>query len=93
MAEEVNGLENFKQWVAEDLSAFPDMKVTILDDFGEGNKIAIRWTLKATHEKDFADFPATHKKFEAQGVDIFHFEGDKIKEAWTMMTCLYWPSD
>src|ERR671910_1092120 len=84
MGEEVSGLEEFKRWVAEDLSAFPDMKVTILDGFGEQNKIAIRWTLNATHEKDFADFPATHKKFETQGVDIFYFEGDKIKEAWTV---------
>jgi steroid delta-isomerase-like uncharacterized protein len=84
MAEEVKSLEEFKHWVAEDLSAFPDMKIIILDEFGEQNKIAIRWTLKATHEKDFADFPATHKKFETQGVDIFHFEGDKIKEAWTI---------
>jgi len=84
MGEEVTGLENFKQWVDEDLSAFPDMKVTILDGFGDQNKIVIRWNLKATHEKDFADFPATHKRFETQGVDIFHFEGDKIKEAWTL---------
>src|SRR6188472_2137989 len=84
MGEEVRGLEEFKKWVAEDLSAFPDMKVTILDDFGEQNKIAIRWSLKATHEKDFAGFPATHKKFETQGVDICHFEGGKIKEAWTL---------
>ena len=84
MGEEVSGLENFKQWVSEDLSAFPDMKITILDEFGEGDKIAIRWSLKATHEKDFADFPATHKKFEAQGTDIIHFKGDKIKEAWTI---------
>jgi len=83
VAEEVKGLEEFKRWVTEDLDAFPDMKITILDDFGEQNKLAMRWSLKATHEKDFADFPATHKKFEAQGIDIFYFEGDKIKEAWT----------
>ena len=31
-----------------------------------------------------ANLPATHKKFETQGVDIFHFEGDKIKEVWTI---------
>jgi steroid delta-isomerase-like uncharacterized protein len=93
MAEEVKSLEEFKHWVAEDLSAFPDMKVTILDEFGEQNKIAIRWTLKATHEKDFADFPATHKKFETQGVDIFHFEGDKIKEAWTICNMSVLASD
>ena len=84
MAEEVRSLEDFKKWVAEDLSAFPDMKITVVDEFGEENKLAIKWTLKATHEKDFADFPATHKKFEAQGVEILHFEGDKIKEAWTL---------
>ena len=84
MAEEVRGIEEFKKWVSEDLSAFPDMKVTILDDFGDENKMAVRWTLKATHEKDFADFPATHKKIETQGVEILHFEGDKIKEAWTV---------
>jgi hypothetical protein len=41
-AEEVIGLEKFKQWVTEDLSAFTDMKITILDDFGEENKVAIR---------------------------------------------------
>ena len=84
MAEEVRGLEEFKKWVSEDLSAFPDMKITILDNFGDQNKIALRWTLNATHAKDFADFPATHKKFETQGVEILHFEGDKIKEAWTI---------
>jgi len=83
MAEEVRSLEDFKKWVAEDLSAFPDMKITVVDEFGEENKLAIKWTLKATHEKDFADFPATHKKFEAQGVEILYFERDKIKEAWT----------
>ena len=84
MGEEVRGLEEFKRWVAEDLSAFPDMKITIVDSFGEENKVAVRWTLKATHEKDFADFPATHKKFETRGVEIFHFEGNKVKEAWTI---------
>ena len=84
MAEEVRGLEEFKKWVAEDLSAFPDLQITILEELVDQNKVALRWNLKATHEKDFADFPATHKKFETQGVEILHFEGDKIKEAWTM---------
>ena len=84
MAEEVKSLEEFKKWVAEDLSAFPDMRITIVDAIGEQNKVVLRRTLTATHEKNFADFPATHKKFETQGVEIFHFDGDKIKEAWTL---------
>jgi predicted ester cyclase len=58
IAEEVRGLEDFKKWVAEDLSAFSGMQITILDEFGEQNKVAIRWTLKATHEKNFAGMAA-----------------------------------
>jgi predicted SnoaL-like aldol condensation-catalyzing enzyme len=73
-AEEVRGLEDFKQWILEDRKAFPDMQVTIVDDIEEQNKVAIRWTLKATHEQ----------KFETHGAEIFHFETGKISEAWTI---------
>jgi len=51
IAEEVKGLEDFKKWVGEDLSAFSDMRITILDEIEEQNKVAIRWNLKTTHEK------------------------------------------
>ncbi|MEO9320341.1 MAG: ester cyclase [Nitrososphaera sp.] len=84
VGEEVRTLDGLKRWVSEDLNAFPDMKITVLDEFGEENKVALRWQLKATHEKDFAGLPATHRKFAAEGVDIFQFDGDKIKEAWTV---------
>ena len=87
--EEVKGLEDFKKHrIVEDRKAIPDMEFTILDDFAEQNKVAVRWTLKGTHEKDFAGFQASHQKFEAHGADIFHFEKDKIKEAWTIFDAL-----
>jgi steroid delta-isomerase-like uncharacterized protein len=86
--EELRGLEDFKKWIIEDRKAFPDMVVTIVEDIAEGNTVAVRWTLKATHEGDFAGLPASHKKFEAHGADIFHFENNKIKEAWTIFDAL-----
>ena len=86
--EELRGLEDFKKWIIEDRKAFPDMEVTIVEDIAEGNNVAVRWTLKATHEGDFAGLPASHKKFEAHGADIFHFENNKIKEAWTIFDAL-----
>jgi steroid delta-isomerase-like uncharacterized protein len=82
--EEVRGLEEFKKWVDEDLSAFPDLRVTVLDDFGEQDKVAVRWTAKGSHEKDISDLPASHKKFELEGAEILHFKAGKIKEAWTI---------
>ena len=39
--EEVKGLENFKQWIGEDLKAFPDMNITIVDTFGGQDKLAM----------------------------------------------------
>lgn len=32
-----------------------------------------------------------HEKFETQGADIFHFEEEKIKEAWTRFDALSIP--
>jgi len=83
IAEEIRGLEDFKKWVGEDLSAFSDMQITILDEIEEQNKVAMRWTLKTTQEKAFAGTAASHKKIEIEGTEILHFEKDKIKEGWT----------
>jgi predicted SnoaL-like aldol condensation-catalyzing enzyme len=92
--EEVKGLENFKQWIDGDLKAFPDMNITIVDSFGEQDKLAMRWTLTGTFAKELhATQPSheelnwkdvSHEKFETQGVEIFHFQDGKIKEAWTI---------
>jgi len=82
--EDITGTENFKEWVSSDRSIFPDILYTILDSISEFNKVATTWIVEGTHEKEFRGIPATHKKFETAGVNIFHFEGNKIKEAWTV---------
>jgi steroid delta-isomerase-like uncharacterized protein len=82
--EDITGTENFKEWVSSDRSIFPDIRYTILDSISEFNKVATTWIVEGTHEKEFRGIPATHKKFETAGVNIFHFEGNKIKEAWTV---------
>jgi len=51
------------------------MQITILDEIEEQNKVAIRWSLKTTHEKDLG-MTASHKKIEIEGTEIFHFEKD-----------------
>jgi steroid delta-isomerase-like uncharacterized protein len=82
--EEVKGLEEFKKWIRGDRESFPDMQVTVVDDFGEQDKVAIRWNLTATFKKEFQGIEPTNKKFKTHGVEILHFENGKIKEAWTI---------
>ena len=79
--EEVKGVEKFKQWITEDRKAFPDLQATIDDDFAEEDKVAMRWTLKGTFEKEFLGVPPTHKQVKTHGVEILHFKNGKIKEA------------
>ena len=42
-----------KQIVAMFSAAFPDMRHTVDEMIGEGNTVAARWTVEATHRGDF----------------------------------------
>ena len=83
--EDVQGIENFKKWIASDRAAFPDMRFTIVDSIAESNKIASTFVVEGTHKQEFRGIPATHKKFETVGITVFHFDGNKIKEAWVVV--------
>jgi len=83
--EDVDGIENFKKWISSDRAAFPDMQFTVVDSIAESGKVATAFVVKGTHEKEFRGIPATHKKFETVGVTVFHFDGNKIKEAWVVI--------
>jgi predicted ester cyclase len=81
---EVKGLKNFKRWISLERSIFPDMQFNIIDNVAEHDKIAIRWVLQATHKKK----RSTRQKFQTMGISLFHFEDDKIKEAWIAFDAL-----
>jgi steroid delta-isomerase-like uncharacterized protein len=83
--EDVEGTENFKKWISSDRAAFSDMKFTVVDSIAESGKVASTFVVEGTHEKEFRGIPPTHKKFETVGVTVFHFEGNKIKEAWIVV--------
>ena len=83
--EDLEGVEAYNEWVSLDRSIFPDITFTILETIAESDKVAIAFTVKGTHEKEFRGIPATHKKFETVGVIIFHFQNNKIKEGWVVV--------
>jgi steroid delta-isomerase-like uncharacterized protein len=64
------------------LKVFPDLNYSIDDILAEGNKTAIRCTLRATHKGMFKGIPATGKKIVVQQVEIHNILGGKIVEAW-----------
>lgn len=83
--EDIIGLDKFKACVATDYSTFRDMHFTYIDGIAEGNKVSTTWILEGIQQQEFRGIPATNKKFETVGVIIFHFEGPRIKEAWSIV--------
>ena len=84
----VTGVVDFKESIKETRQTWPDIKFKIQDSFADDNKVVIRWIVTATQEGEFMGIPPSHEKFDTYGMEIFHFESGKIKEAWTVFDAL-----
>lgn len=62
--------------------AFPDLETSIDDMFGEGDRLAIRWSSVGTHRAEFLGVPSTGRRIATQGITIGRFEGNHIAEEW-----------
>jgi len=75
----VHNLAEYKQGMTAFHTAFPDLHFTIEDEIAEGNKIAIRWTLRATHLGEYQGRPPTGKTVTVTGISIFQIANGKIQ--------------
>jgi steroid delta-isomerase-like uncharacterized protein len=62
--------------------AFPDMKFTLEDVFGSGDKVVVRWSAAMTHTGDYLGIPATKKTVRISGITITQIEKGKIVQGW-----------
>jgi steroid delta-isomerase-like uncharacterized protein len=63
---------------------FPDMKVEILDQVAEGDKVTTRKTIHATHLGEFMGMAASNKKVGINVIDIIRLRDGKYVEHWGM---------
>jgi steroid delta-isomerase-like uncharacterized protein len=66
------------------VGAFPDLHVTVEDTVVEGDKVAVKTTLRGTHRGDFAGAPASGNAIEVGGCDVFRVRDGRIVEGWTL---------
>ena len=63
-------------------SAFPDLKLSIIDIVAEGDKVVVRFHAPGTHTGVFAGIQPTGKVAYWKGLVMYHVVDDKITEAW-----------
>ncbi len=77
------GVEAYKQALAQAFTAFPNLQFTIEDQLAEGDKSVIRFTESGTHQGDLMGIPATGKQYHGTGISIVrHDANGKTAEVW-----------
>jgi predicted ester cyclase len=69
-------------------AAFSDARVTIDDVVAEGDKVAVRFTLRGTHTGDLMGIPPTGRHVVVTGIDINRISNGQIVERWANVDTL-----
>jgi steroid delta-isomerase-like uncharacterized protein len=73
------------EWLAMDKTLFPafaDLHVEVLDQVGEGDKVATRYVMHGTQTGEFFGIPASGNKASLTGTSFDRVSDGKIAEHW-----------
>ena len=76
------GREAIRESMELPLSGFPDMTATVEDIVAEGDTVAMRVTLRGTHDGEFMGIEPTGRKFEVGNMVFTRIEDGLIAERW-----------
>jgi len=83
------GPESFKHVVVGFRAAVPDVKLEILQEIVDGDKVVHQWRLTGNNTGEpFMGIPATNKPIEFNGITIVRLENGKLAERWAQMDLL-----
>jgi predicted ester cyclase len=78
-----NGRESFAYFLNEVLrQGFPDLHVEILSQIAEGDQVATRKRISATHTGEVFGIAPTQKKIQIDVIDIIRLQDGKYAEHW-----------
>jgi len=71
---EFRGQEGIARSVALYRALFPDLRIDVVDQISEGDRVVSRWTLQGTHRG---------RRVTVPGITISRFANDQFAEDWT----------
>jgi predicted ester cyclase len=76
------GLDNVAALVRGFIDALPDLTATEQDIVAEGDTVAVRYVVEATHEGNLLGIPATGRRVRWEALDVYRVSNGKIVEEW-----------
>ncbi len=83
--EQMNGPEELAAFVVAFRSAFPDLNISVLEQFDAGETVTTRIRFTGSHHGEFLGMPPTHKSVDVQGCVISTFKDGLIVEEWEIL--------
>ncbi len=77
------GPEGAKTFVKKYRTAFPDCRIDIDEAISTNDKVVIRWHYSGTHRGQLEGIAPTGRRVNGTGLTIYHFQGDRIHEAYS----------
>ena len=72
------GIEGVRQFYMNYLNGFSEIEFTIVDAFGQGDKIVKHWNFKGTHTGSFFGIPATGNKLDLSGTTLVTMRDGRV---------------
>ena len=83
---EIRGRDNLKAYLQTFLSALPDLKLTVEDVFGEGDRVFSRARLEGTNSGEFNGMPPTGKRIDIRWImNACRVQDGRIIEEWEVL--------
>ena len=76
------GVAGLRAFYAMAWVAYPDGQLHVDDIVGEGNRVAVRVNVTATHQGEFMGVPPAGKAITLQAITILRFAEGKCVERW-----------
>jgi steroid delta-isomerase-like uncharacterized protein len=82
LSEPLHGRDTWREGAALFRRALPDLHAEIEDIFASGDRVAVRLSMRGTHEGDYLGMPATGRPVSYVSHEFYRVEDGLIAEEW-----------
>jgi steroid delta-isomerase-like uncharacterized protein len=82
------GIDGYKGGILMLRAAFPDLSLDLRDVIAEGDRVAVLYTLRGTHEGELMGVPASGQRVSSEGMVFARFRAGRVIERWGVQDML-----